>query len=139
MANATLPAILASTDYETLPPFPQPYGFNNLLISNTSSAFLDAPLPSPVLPLQQSLHEDITSTFTLIAEVHATVTTYNHSIDSGRDDDAFWDFYLNQMGLNSALDSFSLDISWIDLSSGKTLGILTGNQTDSFWMVLSFF
>lgn len=90
-------------------------------MSNTSSAFLDAPLPAQVLPLQQSLHEDTSSTFTLTADVHATVTTYNHSIETGRDDDAFWDFYLNQIGLNSAPDSFSLGISWIDLSSAKPL------------------
>ena len=139
MTNATLPFIMASADFETLPSFPQPYGFNNLVISNTSSAFLDAPLPSQILPLQQSLHEDTTSTFTLTADVHATVTTYNHSVETSRDDDAFWDFYLNQIGLNSAPDSFSLGISWIDLSSGKTLGILTGNQTDASWMILSFF
>lgn len=140
MTNATLPFIAASADFETLPSFPQPYGFNNLVISNTSSAFLDAPLPSQVPLLQQSLHEDTTSTFTLTADVHATVTTYNHSIETSRDDDDFWDFYLNQMGLNSAPDSFSLGISWIDLSSGKTLGILTGNQTkDASWIILSFF
>ena len=139
MTNATIPFIMASADYETLPSFPQPYGFNNLVISNTSSAFLDAPLPTQVLPLQQSLHDDTFSTFTLTADVHATVTTYSNSIETGRDDDAFWDFYLNQIGLNSAPDSFSLGISWIDLSSGKALGILTGNQTDASWMILSFF
>lgn len=140
MTNATLPFIMASADTETLPSFPQPYGFNNFLISNTSSAFLDAPLPSQVLPLQQSLHEDVSSTFTLTADVHATVTTYNHSIEAGRGDDAFWDLYLNQIGLNSAPDSFSLGVSWIDLSSGKTLGILTGNgQTNASWIILSFF
>ena len=139
MTNATLPFIMASADSANLPSFPQPYGFINLVISNTSSAFLDAPLAGEVLPLQQSLHEDTTSTFTLTADVHATVTTYNHSIESGRDDDAYWDFYLNQIGLNSAPDSFSRGISWIDLGSGKMLGILTGNQTDASWMILSFF
>ena len=139
MTNATIPFIMASADYETLPSFPQPYGFNNLVISNTSSAFLDAPLPAQVLPLQQSLHEDTSSTFTLTADVHATVTTYNNSIETDRDDDTFWDFYLNQIGLDSAPDSFSLGISSIDLGSGKNLGILTGNQTDASWMILSFF
>ncbi|CAD6564929.1 MAG: hypothetical protein ASARMPREDX12_004506 [Alectoria sarmentosa] len=139
MTNATLPFIMASADFETLPSFPQPYGFNNLVISNTSSAFLDAPLPSQVLPLQQSLHEDTTSTFTLTANVHATVTTYNHSIETSRDDDAFWDFYLDQSERNSTPDSFSSGISWIDLSSGKTLGILNNDQSDASWMILSFF
>ncbi|KAM0795158.1 hypothetical protein BDR22DRAFT_826265 [Usnea florida] len=115
--NATLPYIMASADHETLPLFPQTSGFNNFVISNTSSAFLDAPLPSEVLPLQQSLAEDTTSTLTLTADVHATVTTYNHSIETLRDEDAFWDSYLNQSGLNSEPDSFALGISWIDLSN----------------------
>ena len=138
MTNATLPFILASADYETLPSFPRPYGFNNLVISNTSSAFLDSPLPSEVLPLQQSLVDDTTSTFTLIADVHATVTTYNHTIEANRDDDAFWDFYLNQIGRNSAPDSFSFGIVSISLSSNKTLGMLTGSKTDASWVILSF-
>lgn len=106
MTNATLPFILASADLLNLPSFPQPYGFNNLLISNTSSAFLDAPLN--IQPLQQSLQNDTTSTFTLAADVHATVTTYNHSIETNRNDDAFWDFYLSQIGLNSAPDLSNL-------------------------------
>ena len=86
---------MASADYSNLPPFPQTYGFNNLVISNTSSAFLDAPLRDEILALQQSLQEDITSTYTLTADVHATVTTYNHSIETNRDDDAFCHSYLN--------------------------------------------
>ena len=73
MTNATLLFILASADSTTLSSFPQAYGFNNFLIFNISSAFLDAPLQ--VLPLQQSLQQGTSSIFTLSAEVHATVTT----------------------------------------------------------------
>ena len=143
MTNATLPFIMASADYLNLPPFPQTYGFNNLVISNTS-AFLDAPLPDEVLTLQQSLQKDITSTYTLIADVHATITTYNHSIETNREDDAFWDSYLDQIGRDSAPDSFSGGISWIDLGSNKTLGMVNaspnGNEkTDTSWTILSFF
>ena len=143
ITNATLPFIMASADYLNLPPFPQTYGFNNLVISNTSSAFLDAPLPDGFLALQQSLQEDTTSTYTLTANVHATVTTYNHSIETNREDDAFWDSYLDQIGRNSTPDSLSDAISWIDLSSGKTLGMINANangiKADSSWMILSFF
>lgn len=92
MTNAKLPFIMASADLLNLPSFPQHYGFNNVLISNTSSAFLGAPFN--IQPLQQSLQNDTTSTFTLTADVHATVTTYNHSIETNRNDDAFWDVYL---------------------------------------------
>lgn len=138
MANATLPFIMASPDPTTQ--FPQTYGFNNLVISNTSSAFLDAPLPEQVLSLQQSLQKDITSSFTLTADVHATVTTYNHSIEESRGDDAFWDFYLNQRGRNSTPGFFSTVIDTADLCSGRALGMLTGDdKADASWMVLSFF
>ena len=120
---------MASADSLNLPPFPQTYGFNNLVISNTSSAFLDAPLPNEFLALQQSLQDDMTSTY--------------HSIETSRVDDAFWDSYLNQLGLNSAPDSFQNGISWIDLSSGKTLGMINananGNKADASWMILSFY
>lgn len=137
MTNAILPFIMASADLLNLPSFPQYYGFNNVLISNTSSAFLDAPLN--IQPLQQSLQNDTTSTFTLTADVHATVTTYNHSIEMNRNDDAFWDVYLSQIGRNSAPESFQSAISYITLGSGKTLGMITGNQTDASWIILSFF
>ena len=96
-----------------------------------------------VAALQQSLQEDTTSTYTLTANVHATVTTYNHSIEMNREDDAFWDSYLNQIGRNSTPESFKDGISWIDLSSGKTLGMVNanayGNNADSSWMILSFY
>ena len=138
MTNATLPFI--TTPPDDTAQFPQTYGFNNLVISNTSTAFLDVPLPEDVLWLQQSLTKDITSSFTLTADVYATVTTFNDSIEKNQHNDAFWDFYLNQIGCNSTLDSFSSAIDKADLSSGKFMGILTGNDTiDASWMILSFF
>ena len=144
MTNAILPFIMASADYQNLPPFPQTYGFNNLVISNTSSAFLNAPLLDKVLTLQQSLQEDITSTYTLTANMHATVTIYNHFIKTNRDDDVFWDSYLNQIGLDSALDSFKYGIHFIDLGSNKTLGMINASlngekNTDLSWIILLFF
>ena len=131
MTNATLPFIMASTDLLKLPPLPQGYGFNNLVISNTSSAFLDTPLPGEVLTLQQSLQKDTTSTYTLTAKVHGTVTTYNHSIENKREDNAFWDSYLNQIGQNSASTSFSEAVSWIELGSNKTLSMIHASLNDS--------
>ena len=138
MINATLPFIMASPEPTTQ--FPHTYGYNHLVISNTSSAFLDVPLSEQVLSLQQSLQKDITSNFTLTADVHATVTTYNDFIEESRDNDAFWDFYLNQRGRNSTPGSFSTVIDRADLCSGRTLGMLTGDdKTDASWMILSFF
>ena len=137
--NATLPFIMASPDPTIRPQFPQTYGFNHLVVSNTSSAFLDVPLPEQVLPLQQALQKDTTSDFTLTADVHVTVTTYNDSIEKSRDNDAFWDFYLHQRGQNSTPNSFSSVIDKADLCSGKTLSMLTGHdETDASWIILSF-
>ena len=45
MTNATLPFIMASLDPTIRPQFPQTYEFNHLVVSNTSSAFLNIPLP----------------------------------------------------------------------------------------------
>ena len=138
MTNATLPFIMASPD--PTPRFPQTYGFNHLVISNTSSAFLDVPLSEQILQLQHSLQKVITSTFTLTADVRATVTTYNDAIEESRDNDALWDFYLNQRGSNSTPDSFSTVVDRADLCSGRALGMLTGNGAiDASWMILSFF
>ena len=138
MINATLPFIMASPAPTTQ--FPQTYGFNHLVISNVSSAFLDVPLLEQVISLQQSLTKDITGSFMLTADVHAIVTTYNNSIEESRDNDAFWDFYLNQSGHNSTSDSSSDAIARADLCNGKFLGMLTGDdKTDASWMILSSF
>ena len=59
MTNATLPFIMASADFETLPSFPQPYGFNNLVISNTSSDERSCSIPWERCPAHKSgwLHD----------------------------------------------------------------------------------
>ncbi|MCJ1460318.1 hypothetical protein MMC28_010697 [Mycoblastus sanguinarius] len=140
MTNATLPFILASAN-SLAPPFsslPQAYGFKTLLLSNSSTAYLDAPMPDQITSLQQNL--DANSNFTLTADVHATVTTYNDSIETGRDDDDFWDFFYNQMNITSSDPvSVSRYIYRADLQSGKTVGLLSNYQADSSWTILSFF
>ena len=80
MTNASLPYIVASTPdpitgFEPpLPSFPQAYGFNTLLLSNTSAALLDAPQPVRVAEIQRML--DPRDTWYLHATVNGTVT-YN--------------------------------------------------------------
>ena len=144
MTNATLPFLTTSlpfitTSPATSPQFPQTYGFNHLVINSTSSAFLDVRLPEQFLSLQQALQKDTTSDFTLTADVHATIATYNNSIENSRDNDTFWDYYLQQRGKNSTPDSFSSVIDKADLCSGKALCMLTGNDMiDASWIILSF-
>ena len=96
MVNATLPYIQATTNDSVLPPFaqlPKAYGFNMLLLSNTSTAFLDAPMPDYVASIQRSLTDGERQAIT--AQVHATVTTYNSAPENHRNDTAFWDPYFN--------------------------------------------
>lgn len=91
MVNATLPYIQAAANDSIPPPFqelPKAYGFNTLLLSNTSSAFLDAPMPDYVSSIQRNLSAG--ETWTITAQVHAFVTTYNSTPESHRDDDDFW-------------------------------------------------
>ena len=77
-----------------LPASPRAYGFNTLLLSNTSSAKLDAPSPRYVRQVQASLIAD--ETYNLTADVLATVTSYNDSVERLRDDDQFWKEILSQ-------------------------------------------
>lgn len=89
MVNATLPYIQAATN-DSPPQFselPKAYGFNTLLLSNTSAAFLDAPMPEYVSYMEQNLTEG--ETWLISACVHATITTYNSTPESHRDDDDF--------------------------------------------------
>jgi hypothetical protein len=60
-----------------LPLYPQPYGYNVLLLSNESTAILDMPQPSYVSAVQ-SLLADGESWF-LAAPVLGTVASFNHS------------------------------------------------------------
>ena len=95
MANATIAYYGATLDDQRFPSFPQAYGFNTLLLSNTSSAKLDGPFPDYVRSIQEKL--TTSEAYMLTAGVNATVTSYNESIESHRDDDEFWDYYLSEM------------------------------------------
>jgi len=92
MVNATLPFLLASQPpSDTAPPPPPldfsdrattyPYGFNVLVLSKHSTAFLDVPMPLNVSSLQASLNNDTGNYLTLTAAVHATVATYDDFIE----------------------------------------------------------
>ena len=96
MANTTLSFYSATYKDPIIPSFPQAYGFNTLLLSNGSSAKLDAPFPDYVESIQGQL--GVGEAYVLTAPVLGTVTSYNNSIESHRDDDDFWSYYLNQMG-----------------------------------------
>ncbi|KAI9728003.1 MAG: hypothetical protein M1828_005408 [Chrysothrix sp. TS-e1954] len=85
MVNSSLPFIVASAGNGTyeppLPVFPQPYGFNTLILSNTSAAALDAPGPDAVLQIQSKLGlmEQRTVTADVTGTVASTVPDFDRS------------------------------------------------------------
>ena len=96
MANATIEYYNTALNANSTPPtFPQAYGFNTLVQSNTSSAKLDGPFPDYVKAIQAKL--TTADSFWLDADVNGTVITYNKSIESHRNDTEFWDFYLSML------------------------------------------
>jgi len=101
MVNATVPFMAATynlTNFLIESELPRAYGFNTLLLSNTSTAVLDAPWPDSVSLLQSTLRPD--EKFSISAQVYATVTRYSNLLDYHRDpEDTFWqDFPWGQGG-----------------------------------------
>ncbi|TKA68077.1 hypothetical protein B0A49_01525 [Cryomyces minteri] len=137
MANATLPFIIVSAsippffsdsyDYRDplfdppLPVFPQAYGFNHLLLSNTSAAMLDTLLPNYVAKVQALL--DPTEAWHITAIVHGTVSTYNNAVESHRNDSAWWTQWHSDGGLQSHV-----------LYNGWNIALL-GNQNSAVQLV----
>ncbi|KAI4129187.1 MAG: hypothetical protein LQ338_002346 [Usnochroma carphineum] len=81
-SNATLPFAVAASppqnnSEQPLPSFPQPYGFNILLLGRKSAAMLDIPQPSYVSAVQVLLVGG--ESWNITAPVFATVATFNHS------------------------------------------------------------
>jgi hypothetical protein len=107
--NATTPFLNASTSsvleadggitYGPDPPmpnYPQPYGFNMLVIDNETTAMLDAPPTDWTLKAQQSMEVD--DSWNITASVLGTVTYVNNSVDAYQvqyteDGDPFWSYY----------------------------------------------
>ena len=99
MINATTPFWTASlannvTDVSLpLPRLPKPYGFNTLLIDNSSTALLDVPEPEYVSSIQQNL--TLHQSWTLSATVHATVARCDLTGDNQKNNDTFWALAFN--------------------------------------------
>jgi len=92
MVNATIPFMAATGNLTAFlhdSELPRAFGFNTLVLSNTSTAVLDAPWPSTVSRLQTLLN--VNEKFTLTAQVYATVTRYSDLLDQHREpEDPFW-------------------------------------------------
>lgn len=107
MLNATTPFLAASSnDSQPLPDLqggPVPYGFNILLLSNTSAAALDGPDRAQVSKIQYSLM-GLNTSATLSATVRATVVQYNSTAESHRDDKVFWAKYFDVLSAITYLE-----------------------------------
>ena len=150
--NTTVSFSGAIFDDPPMPSLPSAYGFNTLLLSNTSSAKLDAPSPEYVLAIQGNLM--VNEAYNLTADVYATVTSYNDSVDSHRDDDEFWNYYLSQMhdppdqylsqpnpSGNDSKDSYlESKLSGQDLYNGVSMSLLINSffSTNTSWIFFAF-
>lgn len=109
MVNATLPFIGATSDDTPLPTFTdgaKAYGFNILLLSNSSAAALDTPLSNQISDIQRELNLDDVSILT--ANVRATVVSHNSTAENHRNDTSFWQKYFPAEGDDGHLDYLQL-------------------------------
>lgn len=145
IANATGPFMAASGD-DNVPDFsnPQSFGYNIILLSNDSAAAVDAPSQQYVKQLQQDLQFE--TVFNLTAKVRATVATLNLTVETHRNDQAFWKKYFGLMYLQSTPllnpNANATRIGLLNLLSAATnnaanwdaswafLGLYNGNGSD---------
>ena len=91
---------------------PAPYGYNVLLLDDSTAAALDMPTPDYVQSIQQNLTKN--EMWTLSASVGGTVAMHNTLTNSTRNNDSYWqDIY---------------DWSWRDVGDG---GLTTFNTFDN--------
>ena len=136
MSNSSIPwfsATKSSTRTTPLPPFPAPYGFNTLMLSETSTAMLDIPMPEYVNALQERLLKlDNIGTFVISATVHATVTTNNETVEAHRNDTAFWDTFESN-------EPYGATRQWQTGPDGQNTDLLVNEyHGDSSWCFLDF-
>ncbi len=148
VANATAPFLSTTRDDNKLPSdhFQRShvYGFNVVLLSNTSAASLDAPVPSRITALQQKLKE--LESIALRATVRGTVVRYNSTVDAHRHDKDYWDVFHKLRGADGDDRIDEIPNSHPD-SPGYSFAILhkgeAGNdvpeQWDGSWIYIASF
>ena len=130
LINATLPFMSASQDDGSFPlSWPRPYGQNVLLLSNTSTALLDMPMPDLVTSIQQGLASN--ERRTLSSSVHAFVTTYNQSAEKYRNDTDYWNQYY--FDLEYELDETTLFTGWTVYTLMNNYAFNDDDGNDSSW------
>jgi hypothetical protein len=104
--NASVPFLDASSnDNITLSlAHPKAYGFNTLLIDNTSAALLDVPAPKYVSSIQQNITNQ--ESWTLSASVNATVARHNVNSQDHHYDNKSWEHLFKEAGFFSSYNLF---------------------------------
>ncbi|KAF4967705.1 hypothetical protein FSARC_4765 [Fusarium sarcochroum] len=117
-ANATTPFLVATSDDVPFPTDlvdqPKPYGFSSILISNTSAASIDAPLPNRILELQRDLEGDA-AWYLTANDVRGTVAKYNATIG----DETYWNQTFNITRLHSFNIGYNLSFVMFHQSSSE--------------------
>jgi hypothetical protein len=104
--NASVPFLDASSN-DDIPlslADPKAYGFNTLLIDNTSAALLDVPAPKYVSSIQQNITNQ--ESWTLSASVNATVARYNVTSQDYHYDNASWEQLFKEAEFFSSYNLF---------------------------------
>jgi len=137
MITWNVPFMAASAN-DTILPSTQAtaYGYNTLLLDNESAALLDLPLPDYMSSVRASLFGN--DTWGISATVNATVTRYNTSFNSFRDNQTFWQ---ETFGNNSitAFEDFvqDLDIGYlpgVPTQDGHSCLLCHFRAGDIFWV-----
>ncbi|MCJ1368646.1 hypothetical protein MMC16_007791 [Acarospora aff. strigata] len=131
--NASVPFLDASSN-DSIPPslaHPKAYGFNTLLIDNTSAALLDVPAPKYVLSIQQNITTQ--ESWTLSASVNATVARYNVTAHY---DNESWEQLFEEAEFFSSYQLFQRKPMNIGMLVGKQPAS-TGNY--SLYCLLSYY
>ncbi|KAB8072042.1 hypothetical protein BDV29DRAFT_178107 [Aspergillus leporis] len=119
MINASVPYMAGSSDGH--PQYPQVYGFNMILLDNTSTALLDLPSPGFLSSIQQNLTGG--DSWSISATVDGTVARYNTSVSTYRNDNAFWKSAFNHSYNPTGLATISM-------YNGYQIGMINGLHSE---------
>ena len=135
MIDAIAPFMIAAGDDAVSPnstdspnstvSLPAPYGYNTLLLDDSSAASLDMPTPDYVISIQQNL--TMNETWTLSASVGGTVAKQATLTDDIRDNDTYWQEVFNWSN-NTAGDGGLLTFNTFD--HAYDIGFVTGQPND---------
>ncbi|KAL8840878.1 MAG: hypothetical protein Q9170_001142 [Blastenia crenularia] len=119
---------------------PLAYGYNILLLDNSSTALLDMPAPDYISTIQRHMRINGEQAWRISASVHATVARYDAAWQSDPNDDSFWKplFQAAQgHGQLSSIELFQAAPGGHGLN--YELGLISGIESGNPFCLLSYF